>query len=128
MFGIGMPELIVIMVIALIVIGPKKLPDLARALGRGMAQFRKATEEIKDTLELDEDLRDAKKDLADSISAINRPLDLEETGAERKDEVVMPQDLELAKEPIEKAEQESGPAADPETKPRAAEAEKDGQG
>jgi TatA/E family protein of Tat protein translocase len=90
MFGIGMPELIVILVIALIVIGPKKLPDLARALGRGMAEFRKATQEIKDSLELDDDLREAKKDLVDSISAVDRPLDLGGTEAEGEERTVKP--------------------------------------
>ena len=45
MFGIGLPELIIIMVIALIVIGPNKLPDAARALGKGMREFKKATSE-----------------------------------------------------------------------------------
>jgi Tat protein translocase TatB subunit len=51
MFGIGMPELIVILIIALIVVGPKKLPDLARALGRGFSEFKKAANEVRNTLD-----------------------------------------------------------------------------
>lgn len=47
MFGIGIPELVIILVIALIVIGPKKLPDLARSLGKGLAEFKRATEDFK---------------------------------------------------------------------------------
>jgi len=48
MFGIGMPELLLILALALIVLGPKKLPELARALGKGMAELRRATEDLKD--------------------------------------------------------------------------------
>jgi len=48
MFGIGMPELLLILVLAHIVLGPKKLPELARALGKGMAEFRRATDELKE--------------------------------------------------------------------------------
>jgi Tat protein translocase TatB subunit len=48
MFGIGMPELHLIRALALIVLGPKKLPELARALGKGMAELRRATDELKD--------------------------------------------------------------------------------
>lgn len=73
MFGIGMPELIIIMAIALIVIGPKKLPDLARALGKGMAEFRKATQDLKDSFDMDEDFQEAKEDLVDSISSLESP-------------------------------------------------------
>ena len=51
MFGIGFPELLLIAVIALVVIGPKRLPDLARALGRGFAEFRRATDELKQSFE-----------------------------------------------------------------------------
>ena len=47
MFGIGMPELILILGLALIVLGPKKLPELAKALGKGLAEFRRATDELK---------------------------------------------------------------------------------
>jgi sec-independent protein translocase protein TatB len=47
MFGIGMPELLLILGLALIVLGPKKLPELAKALGKGIAEFRRATDELK---------------------------------------------------------------------------------
>ncbi len=50
MFGIGMPELLIIMAVALLVLGPKKLPEIARSLGRGMAEFRRASTELRNSL------------------------------------------------------------------------------
>ena len=51
MGSLGMPELIVIFVVALIVFGPKKLPELGKSLGKGLAEFRKASNELKSTIE-----------------------------------------------------------------------------
>jgi TatA/E family protein of Tat protein translocase len=45
-----MPELLVILVVALLVLGPKRLPEIARSLGRGMAEFRRASNEFTRTL------------------------------------------------------------------------------
>ena len=55
MFGIGSTELLVILVVALIVIGPSKLPDLMKTLGKGMAEFRRMSTDVKSTLEAEVD-------------------------------------------------------------------------
>jgi len=50
MFGLGLPELIVIFVIALLVFGPKKLPELGKSVGRAMAEFKKASQEFQESV------------------------------------------------------------------------------
>jgi Tat protein translocase TatB subunit len=57
-FGIGMTELLVILVLGLLILGPKRLPDLARSLGRGLAEFRRASTEMrKEFLDVTEEAR-----------------------------------------------------------------------
>lgn len=62
MFGIGMQELIIIAIIALIIVGPKKLPDLAKTLGKSFGELRKAadgiTDDLKQTMQNDEKPKD----------------------------------------------------------------------
>lgn len=53
MFGIGFPELIVIFIIALVVLGPQRLPELGRALGRGFKELQRFTQDIKDEIDAD---------------------------------------------------------------------------
>ena len=66
MFGLGMGEILIILVIALIFIGPKKLPGLARGLGRGLKEFQDAAKGLTSNLGVDEvkrDIEDIKKEI-----------------------------------------------------------------
>ncbi|MEW6185349.1 MAG: Sec-independent protein translocase protein TatB [Thermodesulfobacteriota bacterium] len=79
MFGIGMPEFLLILVVALVVLGPKKLPELARTIGKALAEFKKTAEELKENISLGEDLKEVQKDikdLADPAAYLDTPLQI----------------------------------------------------
>ncbi|PKN37563.1 MAG: twin-arginine translocase subunit TatB [Deltaproteobacteria bacterium HGW-Deltaproteobacteria-2] len=92
MFGIGMQELIIIAIIALIIVGPKKLPDLAKSLGKGFSEFKKATEgvteDLKDALKEDEK---PKNDDGWKDSLLMKKPDVEETKADSSDNISLKQ-------------------------------------
>lgn len=64
MGNIGFPELIVIFVVALLVFGPKRLPELGRSLGRGIAEFRRASTDLKTSIEREIESAEAEASLA----------------------------------------------------------------
>lgn len=75
MFGIGTPELLVILVVALIVLGPKRLPEVARTLGKGLAELRKATGGLTEELSnarvlLEEEARNTERQAKAKSSAV----------------------------------------------------------
>lgn len=68
MFGIGSTELIIIIIVALIVIGPQKLPEMMRAVGKGLAEFKRVGQDVKDTL--DREVKQAEQDIKTQQEAV----------------------------------------------------------
>ncbi len=99
MFGIGMPELILIAVVALIVLGPKKLPELAKSMGKAMREFKKATSELKETFQIDEDVSEVKKAFSDFHSEVNQAVRPED----KKKPIPVPEPEAPAAEPASPA-------------------------
>ena len=81
MFGIGLPEMIVILVVALLVVGPDKLPDLARSLAKGVMDLKKTAENVKNELVAENPLPDMKNELKaalPNLADLKSDLDLPE--------------------------------------------------
>jgi sec-independent protein translocase protein TatA len=71
-FGIGMTELLVILVVGLLVLGPKRLPELARSLGRGLAEFRRASNDMRrEFLDVTEEVR--REPVDDGLPGVDDP-------------------------------------------------------
>jgi TatA/E family protein of Tat protein translocase len=79
MFGtLGMPELILIFVVALLLFGPRKMPDIGRSIGRALGEFRRASNEFRRTIEDEvaaEEIKEVEKDLRGIKDVVKKPLE-----------------------------------------------------
>lgn len=85
MFNIGMPEIIVILIVAILVIGPKRLPEVASALGKGLTEFKRAMNSVKEELKIDE-VRNDVNEMKDSLLFKNSYIDEEKKENEEQEE------------------------------------------
>ena len=105
MFGtLGMPELILIFVVALLLFGPRKMPQIGRSIGRAMGEFRRASNEFKRTIEDEvaaDDIRDVGKDLRDIKNTVNDPIGVKGLKKDLQDSLTGAPDLSADPEPDE---------------------------
>lgn len=110
MFGIGTTEVLVILVVALLVIGPSKLPDVARALGKGLAEFRRMTSDVKRTIDLESHVRDLDKTGSPDASTGQEDGKKEKDSFSEQDTAVREQKPDSQEDwSLEKQNQEHGP-------------------
>lgn len=113
MFDIGMPELILIFIVALLVFGPKRLPELGRTIGKGMAEFKKAMYGIKEQMDselhdIKEPLSSVKEEIDSELRDIKEPMShLDVTGKTEK-EATTAKEADTAKDSKEKGAEVNG--------------------
>ncbi|MDX9817618.1 MAG: twin-arginine translocase TatA/TatE family subunit [Desulfococcus multivorans] len=102
-----MPEILLILAVALIVIGPKKLPDLAKSLGRAMIEFKRATSELKSSLEVDTDVMDVKKTFKDMDQTLKTSVDAAPQTVQKTEMSDVAKEASTPASKLEKPESES---------------------
>jgi len=113
---IGAQELIIIFVIALIVFGPRKLPQLGKSLGRSIGEFKRASNELRSTLEQEIRVEETRKEIMEPIEALGNEAKEAFNKATELDDVEPEPAPEPAPEPESDATDSEKPEAPPETK------------
>ena len=136
MFGIGTPEIIIIIVVALLIFGPSKLPELGKSLGKGLREFKKATTELKeqanplhdedehlldqndeqeqDSTATDKTIKDTKKKATRKKSPSKTTLSAADSSAKNTKAIIVSKSVSKSKKstsPVKKAGQSTPPAA-----------------
>jgi len=117
MFDIGMPEMIMIFVVALLVIGPKNLPEVAKALGKGLGELKKSFQDVKDTVQ--EEFKESTSDIRDAVTDFKKQI---ETEVEASGKVIQ-KSVEDAKEQVSKEAADLSKAVESDTDKAAPDAE-----
>jgi sec-independent protein translocase protein TatB len=118
MLNVGPLELLVVLAVALIVVGPERLPELARSVGRALRQFREVQDEVKNMVSsgVDDDMREAAAEFRKATGSIKRATDVK--GAARRaqrtirDEAATPPRKPRATPTVDEAGEAGGPPAD----------------
>ena len=118
MFGIGPMELVLILVVALLVLGPKRMPDLARTLGRSLGELRRASHDLRQSLALDDLQNDLRKGLKGE-GTIQKPSEDEDRPAQAGDDLAPGNEPPAAGASAPSVDGEEGDADAAETTPQA---------